>query len=165
MKIKVYTIDFELSARVKRAISWMGLTVVIVVGTGPTARASIPNNFTPGAPISSAAVNQNFSSLDTRVTVLEANLPAAAIHLQVATCAFNSSQTLTDCTCPNSELAISGGAFAGGKSNTAQISESRNGVTFGQSSSIWRFTCVDGNPAARIECDNGNLFVVCVSTQ
>ncbi|HEX4460433.1 MAG TPA: hypothetical protein VIA18_20790, partial [Polyangia bacterium] len=50
---------------------WFLATVVILLCSGAVVYATVPNTFKSGDPLSSAAVNTNFSSLDTRLTAVE----------------------------------------------------------------------------------------------
>jgi hypothetical protein len=76
MKIKVYVLDLEIPARTKRRALLVGIPLGVLLGTAAIVYANVPNVFKPGDVLSSSKINQNFSSLDTRVTALE-GAPAA----------------------------------------------------------------------------------------
>jgi len=63
-------IDFELSPRVKRALR-LGVPIAIVL-IGGVALAGVPHTFSDGDVLSAQTVNDNFSSLDSRLAKLEA---------------------------------------------------------------------------------------------
>jgi hypothetical protein len=101
MKLKVYVIDLEIPARTKRRALLVGIPLGILLGGAGIVYATVPNIFAAGDSLSSAKINQNFSSLDTRTTALEAgptsyvwswqdtgnNIPAGANN-QVASITF-----------------------------------------------------------------------------
>jgi hypothetical protein len=70
-------------------------------------------------------------------------------------CSSSLEETL--CTCPDGEIAISGGAFAG--STSSMLNSSQAGPAFGGSLSTWRLSCVTpgGSPT---ECEDA--FAICV---
>jgi hypothetical protein len=76
MKLKVYVIDLEIPARTKRRALLVGIPLGVLLGGAAIVWAGVPNVFSAGQTLSSAAINQNFSSLDTRITTLE-GAPAA----------------------------------------------------------------------------------------
>jgi hypothetical protein len=80
MKLKVYVLDLEIPARTKRRALLVGIPLGILLGGAGIVYATVPNVFAVGDPLSSAKVNQNFSSLDTRVTALE-GAPAAPSYV------------------------------------------------------------------------------------
>jgi hypothetical protein len=69
MRVRI-NIDFEISPRVKRALK-IGACAAIVLGAS-VAYAAVPNTFTDGDALSAQKMNDNFTSLDTRLTKLEA---------------------------------------------------------------------------------------------
>jgi hypothetical protein len=77
MKLKVYVLDLEIPARTKRRALLVGIPLGILLGGAGIVYATVPNIFAAGDSLSSAKINQNFSSLDTRITTLE-GAPAAA---------------------------------------------------------------------------------------
>ncbi len=76
MKLKVYVIDLEIPARTKRRALMAGIPVAVLLGGAALVWAGVPNVFSAGQALSSAQINQNFSSLDARITALE-GAPAA----------------------------------------------------------------------------------------
>jgi hypothetical protein len=93
------------------------LTIPVLVGA---------QNFTPGTPILSTAVNTRFASLAPTVS-----------H----NCTFNSSLGVTDCACANGQIAIGGGAYQAG---ALYLQESRNPTELGPIN-VWRVTCADAS--------------------
>ena len=67
MKIRLYTIDFEISRQVKRVALLLAVPVVVVASLGAVVSAAPKNTFSAGTPISASAVNQNFADLDSRI--------------------------------------------------------------------------------------------------
>ncbi len=72
MKIKLTTIDFEIHRRTKRLAMILGVPTAVLLGAAALAHAGVPNTFSSGEMLSSAQMNANFSSLDARLTTLEA---------------------------------------------------------------------------------------------
>ena len=99
------------------------LTVPVLVGA---------QNFAPGTPILASDVNARFASLAPTVST---------------NCTYNSPLGVTDCVCPNGQIAIGGGAF---QSGALYLQESRNPTELG-SINVWRTTCADAS-AARMPC-------------
>jgi hypothetical protein len=69
MRVRI-NFDFEISPRVKRVLK-IGACAGIVLGAS-VAYATVPNTFMDGDVLSAQKMNDNFTSLDTRVTKLEA---------------------------------------------------------------------------------------------
>jgi hypothetical protein len=65
-------VNIEISARSKRLLLRVGLPAAILLGVGGIAYASLPHTFTSGEVLTAANLNNNFQSLDTRLTALEA---------------------------------------------------------------------------------------------
>jgi len=72
VKITFVTVNFEVSARTKRALLRVVLPAAVLLGAGGIAYASLPHTFASGEVLTAANLNTNFQSLDTRVTALEA---------------------------------------------------------------------------------------------
>ena len=69
MRVKIH-IDFEVPQRVKRALK-IGVPVAIVLAGGGIVYANVPNTFKDGDALSAQTMNDNFTSLDTRLAKLE----------------------------------------------------------------------------------------------
>lgn len=70
MKIKVVTVDLELSRRQKL----VGAAVAMLLVPMGVAVAAPPNTFVAGATLTAADLNENFAALDTDVTALKASV-------------------------------------------------------------------------------------------
>ena len=121
-----------------RKFRWQSWWIATTLLTIPVLVAA--QNFTPGTPISSAAVNARFASLAPTIS---------------KSCTFNSSTGVTDCTCPNGEFAIGGGAFQNG---ALFLQESRNPSELG-SINVWRVSCSDAS-GARKPCQAGQAICI-----
>ena len=84
MKVKVVTIDFQISARAKRAIQWIALPIAVFAGSIavasagsslPTDQPSAWSSVAGGQPVSATNMKALFSDLDTRLQALEAAAP------------------------------------------------------------------------------------------
>jgi hypothetical protein len=91
-------IDFEISPRAKRALK-VTAAAVIVLG-GSAALAGVPNTFKSGDSLSAQTMNDNFTSLDTRLAKLEAfetKLTSDGGYAAGATyCGASANQTMGD---------------------------------------------------------------------
>jgi len=160
-----------IASRLKYTAVRFGLPVGILLGAGAMAYAQSVSlvTFTAGSPLHAADLNTNFSELQSQITALQTapaptTVPAAAITVETANCVYDSTSTLTDCTCATNQVAISGGAYAGtGADGTNWIAESRNGATSGLGSNLWRITCVSSSTTKRVECVDA--FAICVAVQ
>lgn len=74
MKLKLVVIDLELSTRAKRIAAGVLVPVLVLAG-GAIAYANVPHTWSNGDTLEAADLNGNFTSLDQRVTALEANTP------------------------------------------------------------------------------------------
>ncbi len=70
MKIKLYTIDFEISPGAKRFALGLGIPTLIVCAAA-VASANVKHPFASGDKLSAQLMNENFSDLDARLTKLE----------------------------------------------------------------------------------------------
>jgi hypothetical protein len=64
-----FNVDFELSPRVKRVLR-LGIPALVLL-VGGVALAGVPHTFADGDPLSAQTMNDNFSSLDMRLSKLE----------------------------------------------------------------------------------------------
>ncbi len=69
MRVNIH-IDFEISPRVKRALKIIAPAAVVLAGG--VVYAGVPNTFKDGDPLSAQTMNDNFTSLDTRLAKIEA---------------------------------------------------------------------------------------------
>lgn len=60
-----------MSLTTKRLTLYLGLPAAVIVGSAAVVTATVPNTFSSGEPLSSSKLNENFSSIDTRVSGLE----------------------------------------------------------------------------------------------
>lgn len=73
-------ITVNIDAALGRKVFLVGACALGVWVLGPAiARATVPNTFTPGTPISASQMNANFNGIDARVTALEAKLAAVSV--------------------------------------------------------------------------------------
>jgi hypothetical protein len=86
MKLKVYVIDLEIPARVKRWALRIGIPIVLV-GAAAVAIAATPlHTWATGDTLTAADLNGNFKALDDRLTALEAQArPPSAFHATLTT--------------------------------------------------------------------------------
>jgi hypothetical protein len=77
MKIKVYVLDLEIPRKTKRIALLLSAPLVVLIGLGAIAYATVPNIFTSGEALSSAQMNANFGNLDGRLTAIEGLLATA----------------------------------------------------------------------------------------
>jgi microcystin-dependent protein len=75
MKVQV-VIDWEMTPRAKRWALRLGIPAAVLAGVSAIAYASVPVAFTANSPLRAADLNADFTSLDGRVTALEAALIA-----------------------------------------------------------------------------------------
>jgi hypothetical protein len=83
---------------------------------------------------------------------------SSAIRVDTTHCAEATADHAEDCTCDPTEVAISGGAYAGVQSD--MLNASQAGPSYGASPQVWRVSCVD--PAGnRVICSTP--FAVCAA--
>jgi hypothetical protein len=75
MRLKVVIVDFEVSRRTRRIAIGVGLPLLALV-VATVANASVPVVFQPGATLHAADLNQDFTALDQRCSVLDARITA-----------------------------------------------------------------------------------------
>lgn len=80
MKLKLVTVDLELSRRTKRALG-LGLGLALLVGGGAVAYAGGLHSWKTGDALNADDLNNNFGNLETRLAAVEATVhPASAFH-------------------------------------------------------------------------------------
>jgi hypothetical protein len=126
--------------------------------------------FAPGTAISSSEMNENFADLNHKLSNVEDEVAAGAAALRTgslrliegAACVWNEDAELTDCTCEQGEIAISGGATAGSActGNVVDIIAESGPLT--TDPRIWRLVCERSN-ASKFECCDPRAF--CLKVQ
>ena len=89
MKIKVYVIDMEIPARIKRWALGIGIPAAMVLGGGAIAYAAGLVTWTSGETLQAADLNNNFSYLQSEISGDGGVQPQiTALQAQITTTAF-----------------------------------------------------------------------------
>ena len=78
MKLKVYVLDLEIPKSIKRRALLVGIPLATLLAAG-VALATVPHTFANGQVLNATDLNDNFTSLDARLTALEAKRPVAKV--------------------------------------------------------------------------------------
>jgi hypothetical protein len=118
-------------------------------------RRTVPN-------ASHATSADNATSATSATTAAVTNsVASASIRIETNCTVWGQPQPATDCNCAANEIAISGGAWAGGQANA--LNDSSQGLSIsGGAAQLWRVSCADaaGN---RVVC--ANPFALCLRVQ
>ena len=95
MKLKVVIVDLEVSPRAKKWCLRAGIPLALLVGGGAIAWASPPHAFSDGQILTAQELNDNFTALDARLTVVEGQVHAPSAFRAVRTTAFNTPANAT----------------------------------------------------------------------
>jgi len=108
MKLKLVVVDLELSRR-QRMLGAAGLGAAILM-VGAVAVADVPNTFVAGDTLTAAGLNENFGSLDTRITALESQTESTTAALATGCGPKSALASVTDgepvCTPANDVVAV-----------------------------------------------------------
>jgi hypothetical protein len=152
MQIKVYAVEFQLSASAKRAIRFVFLPIVVLLGTIAVAHATYDTSWiASGQVIDASKLKQNLDEAQSRIAALEStvaamqNPPQPSIVFKQLANGFHGYDT-ADETCP------AGYRIAGG---SASVSTPFNAVTSPPGTY--------GN--AYVDCNNVNgCLAICMRT-
>jgi hypothetical protein len=76
MRVKIIVVDMEIPPKVKRWALRLGLPLGVLLGTAGIAYAALPHTFATGEVLSADNLNNDLSSLDARISALEAKASA-----------------------------------------------------------------------------------------
>jgi hypothetical protein len=78
MKIKIYTVDFEIPSRIKRWSLRIGIPLTVLLGGGAIAWASGLHTWANGDPLNAADLNGNFTQVENEISALQPYLVSYA---------------------------------------------------------------------------------------
>jgi hypothetical protein len=151
--------------KTSRFYTLAGIVGAVVLPAVAVAELLDLHQFAPGTPISSSEMNENFADLNHKLSDVEDDVAAGATALRTsslrliegAACVWNENAKVTDCTCEEGEIAISGGAAAGSAcmGNVVDIIAESGPLT--TNPRIWRLVCERAN-ALKFECCDPRAF-------
>lgn len=127
MRIKLVTVDVELSPNTKRAIRWLLMPLAVFLATSAVALAYDTTWIAPGAPVQSSRLKQNLDEIQTRLVALEnarTSLEAArgSVDLLLVTSSVNTNHPSdlfeeVAVTCPSTNpIPVTGGCYSSANS-------------------------------------------------
>jgi hypothetical protein len=78
MKLKIVVVDLEIPRHTKRIMVLVGIPIAVMLGVSAVALATVPHTFNSGDVLNATDLNVDFTTLDTRLSAVEAKRPVAS---------------------------------------------------------------------------------------